>query len=75
VFPATVTVSGCTFTSNSVSLHGDGIDNVGVAAVSGCTFTSNSASSSIGGLNNETGGVLTQFDNQFINDQPPDVIP
>jgi hypothetical protein len=43
--------------------------------VSGSTFTENSAGSSNGGLNNEPGGLLTQFDNQLINDLPPDVFP
>jgi hypothetical protein len=27
------------------------------------------------GLNNELAGLLTQFDNLFINDQTPDVFP
>ena len=40
--------------------------------MSGSTFTGNTAGSGNGGLNNETGGLLTQFDNQFIDDQPPD---
>jgi hypothetical protein len=43
--------------------------------VSGSTFTENTAGSGNGGLNNEPGGLLTQFDNQFINDLPPDVFP
>jgi hypothetical protein len=28
-----------------------------------------------GGLDDGTGGLLTQFDNPFINDQRPDVFP
>ena len=71
----TLTVSGSTFTSNTASLHGGGLDNSGTATVSGSTFTGNTASSGNGGLNNEPGGLLTQFDNQFIDDQPPDVFP
>ena len=43
--------------------------------MSGSTFTGNTAGSGNGGLNNELGGLLTQFDNRFINDQPPDVFP
>ena len=43
--------------------------------MSGSTFTGNTAGSGNGGLNNEPGGLLTQFDNQFIDDQPPDVFP
>jgi hypothetical protein len=43
--------------------------------VSGSTFTGNTAGSGNGGLANEIGGLLTQFDNQFTDDQPPDVFP
>jgi hypothetical protein len=43
--------------------------------VSGSIFTGNMAGSGNGALNNEPGGLLTQFDNRFINDQPPDVFP
>ena len=68
-------MSDSTFTGNSASLHGGGIDNSGTATVSGSTFTGNTAGSGNGGLNNEPGGLLTQFDNQFIDDQPPDVFP
>ena len=66
---------GSTFTNNTASLQGGGLDNSGTATVSDSTFTGNSASSGNGGLNNETGGILTQFDNKFINDQPLDVFP
>jgi trimeric autotransporter adhesin len=71
VFPGTLTVSA----SNSTSTNGGGLDNAGTATVSGSTFTGNTAGSGNGGLNNKTGGLLTQFDNQFSNDQPPDVFP
>jgi hypothetical protein len=43
--------------------------------VSGSTFAGNTANSGNGGLNNEAGGILTQFDNRFIGNQPPDVFP
>ena len=43
--------------------------------MTGSTFRRNTAGSGNGGLNNESGGLLTQFDNQFINDLPPDVFP
>ena len=43
--------------------------------MSGSTFTGNTAGSGNGGLNNEPGGLLTQFDNRFLDDQPPDVFP
>jgi hypothetical protein len=72
---ATVTVTDSTFTGNSATVHGGGIDNSGTAAVTGSTFTGNSAGSGNGGLNNEPGGLLTQFGNRFINDQLPDVFP
>ena len=36
-------MSGSTFTSNSASIDGGGLDNFGTATVSGSTFTSNSA--------------------------------
>jgi hypothetical protein len=47
----------------------------GTATVSGSTFTGNSGGSGNGGLNNEPGALLTQFDNRFLDDQPPDVFP
>ena len=50
-------------------------DNSSTATVRDSTFTGNSASFGNGVLNNELGGLLTQFDNQFINDLPPDVFP
>jgi hypothetical protein len=53
----TLTVSGCTFTSNS-AFEGSGLDNFGRATVSGSTFTSNSGGNG-GGLANESGGTLT----------------
>jgi hypothetical protein len=68
-------VSGSTFTGNTAGVHGGGIDNFGTATVSGSTFTGNTAGSGNGGLNNEPGGLLVQFENQFLNDQPPDVFP
>ena len=71
----TLTVSDSTFTDNSAGVAGGGIDNGGTATVSGSTFTGNTAGSGNGGLANEPGGLLTQFDNQFINDQSPDVFP
>jgi hypothetical protein len=71
----TVTVTDSTFTGNTATVHGGGIDNFGTATVSDSTFTENTAGSGNGGLNNEPGGVLTQSDNQFINDLPPDVFP
>jgi hypothetical protein len=43
------------------------------ATVSGSTFTGNTASSGNSGLNDEPGGLLTQFDNQFIDGLPPGV--
>src|SRR5262249_20912975 len=73
VFPSTLTVSASTFAGNTATNHGGGIDNFGTATVSGSTFTGNTAGSGNGGLNNEAGGLLTQFDNQFIDDQAPDV--
>ena len=49
---ATVTVSGSTFTGNSASTNGGGLDNAGgTATVSGSTFTGNSASNG-GGIAN-----------------------
>jgi hypothetical protein len=60
----TVTVIDSVFSSNS-AINGGGLANEsgGTATVSGSTFTGNSASSGNGGLNNELGGLLTQFDN------------
>jgi hypothetical protein len=43
--------------------------------VSGSTFTGNSAISGNGGLCNEPVELLTQFDNRFPKDLPPDVFP
>ena len=43
--------------------------------MTGSTFTGKAAGSGNGGLNNELGGVLTQFDNRFRDDQAPDVFP
>jgi hypothetical protein len=71
----TAAVSDSTFTDNSATVHGGGIDNFGTATVSDSTFTRNTAASGNGGLNNEPGGLLTQSDNRFINDLPPDVFP
>jgi len=74
-FFAELTVRDCTFTSNSAD-RGGGIDNLGgTATVSGSAFTGNTANSGNGGLNNDFGGLLTQFDNQFVDDQPADVFP
>jgi hypothetical protein len=70
-----LTVSDSTFTENTASISGGGIDNFGTAMVSGSTFTGNSAASGNGGLNNEPGGLLTQLDNRFFDDLPPDVFP
>ena len=64
-----------TFTGNSVTVHGGGIDNFATAEVTGSTFRGNTAGSGNGGLNNGPGGLLTQFDNRFIDDQSPDVFP
>ena len=64
-----------TFAGNTAAVHGGGIDNFRTATVTASTFTGNSAGSGNGGLNNEPGGLLTQFDNQFINDLPPDIFP
>jgi hypothetical protein len=72
-FRSTLTVSHSTFADNTATNDGGGIDNFGTATVSGSTFTENTAGSGNGGLNNERIGLLTQFDNQFINDLPPDV--
>ena len=74
-FRGTLTVSGSTFTGNSASITAAASTTFGTATVSGSTFTGNSAGSGNGGLNNEPGGLLTQFDNRFIDDQPPDVFP
>jgi len=71
----TATVSDTTFTTNSALTGGGGLENIGTATVSGSTFTGNTAGSGNGGLNNEPGGVLTQFDNRFLDDLPPDVFP
>ena len=68
-----LTVSDSTFTGNTATNHGGGIDNFGTATVSDSTFTGNSAGSGNGGLNNEPLGLLTQFDNRFVDDQAPDV--
>jgi hypothetical protein len=68
-------VSDSTFTRNAAVVAGGGIDNSGTVTVSGNTFRRNSAGSGNGGLSKETGGLLTQFDNQFVNDQLPDVFP
>ena len=70
-----VTVIGSTFTENTAIASGGGLDNFGTATVSGSTFTANSAGSGNGGLNNEVGGVLTQSDNRFVDDQLADVFP
>jgi hypothetical protein len=70
-----LTVSDSTFAVNTAGQQGGGIDNLGTAAVRGSTFVGNSAGSGNGGLNNEPGGLLTQSDNQFINDLPPDIFP
>ena len=67
-----VTVIDSTFTGNSAGLSGGG-DNFGSAMISGSTFRRNTAGSGNGGLNNEPGALLTQFDNRFLDDQPPDV--
>src|SRR5262249_35960418 len=75
VFPSTLTVSDSTFAGNTATNHGGGLDNFGTATVSDSAFTGNTAGSGNGGLNNEPGGLLTQFDNQFINDLPPDIFP
>jgi hypothetical protein len=71
-----LTVSDSVFSGNSATFGG-GLENEsgGTATVIGSTFTGNSAGSGNGGLNNEPGGLLTQFDNQFLNDLPPDVFP
>src|SRR5262249_34693851 len=68
-------VTHSTFSGNSATNHGGGIDNSGTATVTGNMFTRNSAGSGNGGLNNEPGGLLTQFDNQFMDDQLSDVFP
>jgi len=70
----TLTVSGSTFTENT-AVTGGGIDNVVTATVSGSTFTRNTATSGNGGLANGPRGLLTQFDNQFVNDLAADVFP
>jgi hypothetical protein len=79
---ATATVRDSVFTGNSAAgtfPHGDGgglaNEAGGTVTVTGSTFTGNTAGSGNGGLNNEPGALLTQFDNQFINDLPPDVFP
>jgi hypothetical protein len=72
---ATATMTGSTFTANSAGLSGGGIDNAGTATVSDSNFRRNIAGSGNGGLNNEPSGLLTQFDNQLINDLPPDIFP
>jgi hypothetical protein len=70
----TLTVRDSNFTDNSATVHGGGIDNFFVTAtVTGSTFRRNTAGSGNGGLNNEPGGLLTQFDNRFLDDLPPDV--
>jgi hypothetical protein len=71
----TATVRDSSFTDNSATLQGGGLENFGTATVSDGRFTRNTAGSGNGGLNNETGGLLTRFDNRFLNDQRPDVFP
>jgi len=72
----TATVIGSTFTDNSATIHGGGIDNFGgTMTVSSSTFRRNTATSGNGGLNNDARGLLTQFDNRFIDDQAPDIFP
>jgi hypothetical protein len=71
----TLTVSDSTFTGNSAGNSGGGVDNFGTATVSGSTFRRNTAAFGNGGLNNEPGGLLTQFDNRFLDDQRLDVFP
>ena len=68
-------MTGSTFAGDTATVHGGGIDTFGTATVSGSTFRRNAAGSGNGGLNNEPGGVLTQSDNRFINDLPPDAVP
>ena len=58
-------MSGSTFTSNSASVDGGGLDNGGTATVSGSTFTSNSAIVGGGGLHN--GGTATVSDSTFTS--------
>ena len=43
--------------------------------MTGSTFKRNTAGSGNGGLNNEPGGLLTQSENRFLDDQAPDVFP
>jgi hypothetical protein len=69
-----LTVSNVVFSGNSAILGG-GLFTFGTAMVTGSIFTGNSAGSGNGGLENEPGGLLTQFGNQFINYQAPDVFP
>ena len=58
-------MSGSTFTSNSASLDGGGLDNFGTATVSGSTFTGNSASNDGGGLFNA--GTATVSGSSFTS--------
>src|SRR5262249_18243775 len=69
------TVRDSTFTGNTAGLTGGGLGNLGTATVSGSTFAGNTAGSGNGGLNNEPGGLLTQFDNRFLDDQPSKGLP
>ena len=71
----TATVVHSTFTRNTASSSGGGLNNFGTATVTGSTFTANTAGSGNGGFNNEPGALLTQLDNRFIDDLPPDVFP
>jgi hypothetical protein len=72
---ASVTVSDTAFTDNTASNHGGRLDNFGAATVTGSKFTANTAGSGNGTLNTEPGGLLTQSDNRFVDDLPPDVFP
>jgi hypothetical protein len=61
--------------SRPTAIIGGGLFTFSKATVSGSTFTGNSAISGNGGHHNEPVGLLTQFDNRFLKDLPPDVFP
>ena len=74
-FGTTLTARDITFAGNSATNQGGGIDDLGAAGVGGSTFTGDTPGYGIGGLKKEPGGLLTPFDNPFIDDQDLDVIP
>ena len=71
-----LTVSDSAFSGNRALSGGALANEIGsTATVTGSTFRRNTAGSGNGGLNNEPGALLMQFDNRFLDDQAPDVFP